>query len=201
MHERGARAPGRTRAGCSTARRGCTARRWSGCGARCCRCPPSACACCAAASGSGRSASRTRPDTPPTTSPICTSPAGARSPATSPACASAPGLCSRRRRRRTSTCRRGALRWTRSKRWRPRSLAVTHFGGFDDVAEHLAALREHLDEVEAWASEGDEASFVARVRGARGAGGQAAGSYAQALPPEQSFQGLARYLRRREQAV
>ncbi|HEY2572069.1 MAG TPA: hypothetical protein VGI27_11370, partial [Solirubrobacteraceae bacterium] len=81
--------------------------------------------------------------------------------------------------------------------WRPSSLAVTHFGAFDDVAEHLAALRAHLDEVEAWAAQGDAASFVARVR-ARAAQGHSAGSYGQALPPEQSFQGLARYLRKRQ---
>jgi glyoxylase-like metal-dependent hydrolase (beta-lactamase superfamily II) len=91
--------------------------------------------------------------------------------------------------------------------WRPRSLAVTHFGGFDDVAEHLASLRAHLDEVEAWAAEGDEASFIARLRARAGVGGagsapgETAGAYVQALPAEQSFQGLARYLSRREQAV
>jgi glyoxylase-like metal-dependent hydrolase (beta-lactamase superfamily II) len=83
--------------------------------------------------------------------------------------------------------------------WGPRSLAVTHFGVHDDVAEHLAALRAHLDEVERWAAELDEHQFVARVRervaGAPGAGGPE--TYGQALPPEQSFQGLARYLRTR----
>ncbi len=97
--------------------------------------------------------------------------------------------------------------------WRPRSLAVTHFGSHEDVGEHLAALRAHLDEVERWAADGDEQSFVARIR-ARAAGGDgspggsaaaggdapAAGSYGQALPPEQSFQGLVRYLRKRELA-
>jgi len=91
--------------------------------------------------------------------------------------------------------------------WRPRSLAVTHFGSFDDVAEHLASLRAHLDEVEAWAAEGDEASFIARLRARAGVGGagsppgETAGAYVQALPAEQSFQGLARYLSRRERAV
>jgi glyoxylase-like metal-dependent hydrolase (beta-lactamase superfamily II) len=89
--------------------------------------------------------------------------------------------------------------------WRPRSLAITHFGCFDDVGDHLAALRAHLDEVEAWAAEGDEASFVARMRaraGADGRGGDAstAGAYVQALPAEQSFQGLTRYLRKRATA-
>jgi glyoxylase-like metal-dependent hydrolase (beta-lactamase superfamily II) len=87
--------------------------------------------------------------------------------------------------------------------WRPRSLAVTHFGGFDDVAEHLASLRAHLDEVEAWAAEGDEASFIARLRARAGVGGGArpgetAGAYVQALPAEQSFAGLTRYLQKRE---
>ncbi|HLB22116.1 MAG TPA: MBL fold metallo-hydrolase, partial [Solirubrobacteraceae bacterium] len=89
--------------------------------------------------------------------------------------------------------------------WRPRSLAVTHFGGFDDVAEHLAALRAHLDEVEAWAAEGDEASFIAHLRARAGVGGgegsppgETAGAYVQALPAEQSFAGLTRYLRKRE---
>jgi glyoxylase-like metal-dependent hydrolase (beta-lactamase superfamily II) len=98
--------------------------------------------------------------------------------------------------------------------WRARSLAVTHFGAHGDVAEHLASLRTHLEEVEAWAASGDEAEFVARLR-ARALGGRAGSSddggngrgagerggspsaYAQALPAEQSFQGLQRYLRKR----
>jgi len=81
--------------------------------------------------------------------------------------------------------------------WRPRSLAVTHFGAHEDVGEHLAALRAHLDEVERWAGELDERAFVARIR-ERVAGGRGEGAepYGQALPPEQSFQGLTRYLRR-----
>jgi glyoxylase-like metal-dependent hydrolase (beta-lactamase superfamily II) len=89
--------------------------------------------------------------------------------------------------------------------WRPRSLAVTHFGGFDDVAAHLASLRAHLDEVETWAAEGDEASFVARLRDRAGADSkrarETAGAYVQALPAEQSYQGLVRYLGRRAPAV
>jgi glyoxylase-like metal-dependent hydrolase (beta-lactamase superfamily II) len=80
--------------------------------------------------------------------------------------------------------------------WRPRSLAVTHFGAFDDVQAHLASLRAHLDEVEAWAAEGDEESFIARLRARAGAdAGESAGAYVQALPAEQSYQGLTRFLR------
>jgi glyoxylase-like metal-dependent hydrolase (beta-lactamase superfamily II) len=83
--------------------------------------------------------------------------------------------------------------------WRPSSLAVTHFGAYDDVAAQLASLRAHLDEVEAWAGELDEAGFVAKVR-ERVHGDGSPGAYAHALPPEQSFQGLTRYLRKREAA-
>ncbi len=82
--------------------------------------------------------------------------------------------------------------------WQPRSIAVTHFGAHEDVGAHLAALRAHLDEVEAWAADGDEERFVARMR-ERVAGG-ASGSYGQALPAGQSYQGLARYLSKRAQS-
>jgi glyoxylase-like metal-dependent hydrolase (beta-lactamase superfamily II) len=81
--------------------------------------------------------------------------------------------------------------------WRPRSLAVTHFGGYDDVESHLAALREQLERVQALAGEVDEAGFASAIR-ARVAGSstpETAGAYEQAMPPEQSFHGLARYLR------
>jgi len=91
--------------------------------------------------------------------------------------------------------------WRRSldvlEEWRPSALAVTHFGSHDDVADHIAALRAHLIEVERWARELDEPAFVARLR-ERAVGGRAhdaGGSYGQALPPSQSFQGLQRYLR------
>ncbi len=80
--------------------------------------------------------------------------------------------------------------------WRPRSLAVTHFGSYDDVDAHLAALREQLERAQRLAGEGDEAAFAAALR-ARVAGSstpETAAAYEQAMPPEQSFHGLARYL-------
>jgi glyoxylase-like metal-dependent hydrolase (beta-lactamase superfamily II) len=83
--------------------------------------------------------------------------------------------------------------------WKPRSVAVTHFGAYDDVSEQLAALRAHLEEVERWARELDAAGFIAKVRervqAPRSDG--TPGSYAQALPPEQSYAGLRRYLSKR----
>jgi glyoxylase-like metal-dependent hydrolase (beta-lactamase superfamily II) len=86
--------------------------------------------------------------------------------------------------------------------WSPSSIAVTHFGAQDHVREHLADLREQLERAEAMARELDEPAFASAVR-ARVAGSstpQTAAAYEQAMPPEQSFHGLARYLRRSESA-
>jgi glyoxylase-like metal-dependent hydrolase (beta-lactamase superfamily II) len=86
--------------------------------------------------------------------------------------------------------------------WAPRRLAVTHFGAYEDVPEQIQALRVHLDEVEAWAAEFDQLEFVEKIRERVGAPRRdgTRGSYAQALPPEQSFAGLRRYLSKREAA-
>jgi glyoxylase-like metal-dependent hydrolase (beta-lactamase superfamily II) len=85
--------------------------------------------------------------------------------------------------------------------WRPRSLAMTHFGSYDDVAEHLSDLRNQLEVVEAMARDLDGPAFASLVR-ARVADARASvrDAYEQAMPPEQSFHGLSRYLRRRERA-
>src|ERR1035437_9830923 len=87
--------------------------------------------------------------------------------------------------------------------WPPSPLALTPFGPHERVEEPLSALREHLERAEALASEGDEAAFAAMVRGrvAQGADPATAAAYEQATPPEQSFQGLARYLSRRDRSV
>jgi glyoxylase-like metal-dependent hydrolase (beta-lactamase superfamily II) len=82
--------------------------------------------------------------------------------------------------------------------WRPSSIAVTHFGSQDQVGQHLADLREQLERAAAMARELDEPAFASSVR-ARVAGSstpQTAAAYEQAMPAEQSFHGLARYLRR-----
>jgi glyoxylase-like metal-dependent hydrolase (beta-lactamase superfamily II) len=95
--------------------------------------------------------------------------------------------------------------WRRSldtiERWRPRAIAASHFGAYDDVAEHLAALRAQLDLLEGPAGELDEAGFAAAVRDQlSGASAETAAAYAHAMPVDQSYQGLARYLSRRERA-
>ncbi len=79
--------------------------------------------------------------------------------------------------------------------WHPRSVAVTHFGAYEDVERHLAALREELERVRAAVTLG-ETAFASAIR-ARVAGSgtaSAAAAYEQATPPQQSFAGLARYL-------
>lgn len=83
--------------------------------------------------------------------------------------------------------------------WRPSALAVTHFGAHEDVARHLAAMRGQLEEADA-AGALDARSFAARIRArvAESTGAETAAVYEQAMPPEQSFHGLQRYLRRRE---
>jgi glyoxylase-like metal-dependent hydrolase (beta-lactamase superfamily II) len=48
--------------------------------------------------------------------------------------------------------------------WSPSALAVTHFGDYEDVQEHLAALREQLERVEAMAGELDEVAFASAIR-------------------------------------
>lgn len=92
--------------------------------------------------------------------------------------------------------------------WHPRSLALMHFGSHDDVAGHLAGLREHLDQLEAMAGDLDEASFASAIRARLAASAttrtaaspSTAAAYERAMSVRQSFQGLARYLRGREEA-
>jgi glyoxylase-like metal-dependent hydrolase (beta-lactamase superfamily II) len=83
--------------------------------------------------------------------------------------------------------------------WRPSSLAPTHFGSYDDVAQHLAALREQLQLAQRLVEDGDEGAFAVAIRTRVLDSGTpaVAAVYEQAMPPAQSFQGLARHLERR----
>jgi glyoxylase-like metal-dependent hydrolase (beta-lactamase superfamily II) len=79
---------------------------------------------------------------------------------------------------------------------RPRSIAVTHFGAYEDVDGHLLALRAQLELLEAMARELDEESFARAIRElVAGVAGAEAGAYEQATPPSLGFAGLRRYLR------
>jgi glyoxylase-like metal-dependent hydrolase (beta-lactamase superfamily II) len=84
----------------------------------------------------------------------------------------------------------------RIEAWRPSAIVPTHFGRYEDVSEQIAQLRERLDEWERLAASGDEGEFV-RVLGERmevdGDPG-AAVAYQQAMPADQSYAGMRRYL-------
>ncbi len=83
--------------------------------------------------------------------------------------------------------------------WRPQTLAITHFGAYDDPGEQLTELRDYIDEVERLAAELDEQAFAAAVRErlSAGGGGELSATYGQATPVNQSYAGLRRWLERR----
>jgi glyoxylase-like metal-dependent hydrolase (beta-lactamase superfamily II) len=90
--------------------------------------------------------------------------------------------------------------------WRPRRLALTHFGYVEDVRGQLAKTRDWLDEWGPLARDLSTEEFAARVAARmREATDEAAGDrLIQAAPPEQLHLGLARYWRKkaeREAAV
>jgi glyoxylase-like metal-dependent hydrolase (beta-lactamase superfamily II) len=88
----------------------------------------------------------------------------------------------------------------RIEAWQPSALVPTHFGRYEDVAEHLAQLRERLVEWERLAAAGDEGAFV-RVLGERmrvESDPTVARAYQQAMPADQSYAGMRRYLEKRD---
>lgn len=92
--------------------------------------------------------------------------------------------------------------WRRSieliRQWRPRRLAITHFGAADDVEAQLRELSGRLDEWAARAREQDLEAFVDGVHTeiARLAEVGTAAAYEQAAPADQLYAGLERYWRK-----
>jgi glyoxylase-like metal-dependent hydrolase (beta-lactamase superfamily II) len=82
--------------------------------------------------------------------------------------------------------------------WRPGALALTHFGRYEDVQSHLGELRRQLQLQRSMVAELGEPAFAAAIRSTVAACADAptAASYEQAMPPEQSFQGMRRFLSR-----
>jgi glyoxylase-like metal-dependent hydrolase (beta-lactamase superfamily II) len=80
--------------------------------------------------------------------------------------------------------------------WRPSAIAPTHFGRYEDVAEHLAQLRERLAEWERLAAAGDEDEFVRALRERMQVADDpgAVVAYQQAMPADQSYAGMRRFL-------
>jgi glyoxylase-like metal-dependent hydrolase (beta-lactamase superfamily II) len=88
-------------------------------------------------------------------------------------------------------------------RWNPIALCLTHFGRVADVEDQLHRVRASLVEHADMARRGGEEDFVRaldrEVRDATDA--DAVERFAQAAPPEQMFQGLERYWRKRAEAA
>jgi glyoxylase-like metal-dependent hydrolase (beta-lactamase superfamily II) len=88
--------------------------------------------------------------------------------------------------------------------WRPERLAITHFGPFEDVEAQLEDLSRRLDAWVALVAEEDRDEFLARVDEETRRGSDddldTSASFAQAAPPEQLYDGLARYVSRKAAA-
>jgi glyoxylase-like metal-dependent hydrolase (beta-lactamase superfamily II) len=81
--------------------------------------------------------------------------------------------------------------------WSPDSLGITHFGEVDDPAAHLQRVRARLREQAELARELSAERFERRVREQvlEAADPETAEAFLQAVPPEQQWLGLDRYLR------
>jgi glyoxylase-like metal-dependent hydrolase (beta-lactamase superfamily II) len=96
--------------------------------------------------------------------------------------------------------------WSRSldtiEEWGAEALCLTHFGPYRDVGEHLESVRRGLSEQGDLARSNDEAGFVEafRARLSEHLDPESQRSFEQAAPPDQLYQGLARYWRKREEA-
>jgi glyoxylase-like metal-dependent hydrolase (beta-lactamase superfamily II) len=85
----------------------------------------------------------------------------------------------------------------------PGRLALVHFGTFDDVSEHLAALRETLHEWGSRVEDGmDEETFMAAARyDVAQVDPELVDAYDEAAPFWHHFRGLERYWRKRREAA
>jgi glyoxylase-like metal-dependent hydrolase (beta-lactamase superfamily II) len=79
--------------------------------------------------------------------------------------------------------------------WEPARLAITHFGAYDDVGPHLAAMHEALDRWAALARETDQESYAAAMVAEmqRAPDATAMQAFLQATPPDMLWPGLDRY--------
>jgi glyoxylase-like metal-dependent hydrolase (beta-lactamase superfamily II) len=96
--------------------------------------------------------------------------------------------------------------WERSMEilegWAPQALALTHFGRVDDVAAHLARLRERLHEQVRLAGAHGQEAFEAGIRQrVADHAGDLQDAYELAAPPEQLYLGLERWHRKRAEAA
>jgi hypothetical protein len=84
--------------------------------------------------------------------------------------------------------------------WRPRRVAITHFGASDEVEQQLHDLARRLDEWSERVRSQNRDEFIASVRTeiADRADPSLLETYEQAAPPDQLYAGLERYWRKLE---
>ncbi len=82
--------------------------------------------------------------------------------------------------------------------WEPQTLAITHFGDYADVAEHLDRLREALVQLSELAARTDRQGYADELRARLDAelDGPDRDAFAQAMPPEDQWLGIDRYVSR-----
>ena len=78
--------------------------------------------------------------------------------------------------------------------WKPERLALTHWGSFTDVEDHLGRLHAELDAAADLAARTDDEGYQAAIA-ARFAEAEEEESYLQAAPPDTLWPGLSRWLR------
>jgi glyoxylase-like metal-dependent hydrolase (beta-lactamase superfamily II) len=85
--------------------------------------------------------------------------------------------------------------------WSPSSLGLTHFGEVTEVFQQLATMKDTLVRWSTLAVELSREEFIERIEDevTRAVGEDAAASYVQAAPPDQLWQGLERYWRKRRE--
>lgn len=91
----------------------------------------------------------------------------------------------------------------RVRAWRPRRVAVTHFGAYEDVEEQLDALSDRLEDWAQRARGQDQETFIGSIEDEirRHADPQLLPTYEQAAQPDQLYAGLERYWRKRADAT
>ena len=83
--------------------------------------------------------------------------------------------------------------------WNPQSLCLTHFGPVTDVADQLHRVRHALNESADSARLDGEEGFIAKLESSLAAATDPATveAFEQAAPPDQLYQGLSRYWRKK----
>jgi glyoxylase-like metal-dependent hydrolase (beta-lactamase superfamily II) len=96
--------------------------------------------------------------------------------------------------------------WTASidqiEAWEPERIAITHFGDYGAVPEHLDRLRTALAHWSDLARRVDRATYADALRAAfhDGLDDESAQAFGQAMPPEDQWLGLDRYFQRAREA-